>query len=197
MWICAWPNTSLSRCYTAKNTCFQCAFLQTSSPGCICASFSFCLKASSSSELAVFIVCWTKTLFTTFKTANPRTHLSTQCRFHVQTTQRLFGRILARTTFAQCSELFRCYLGNASALFGRGTRKGLKGNGALQESILACNRLPVDRWRAGALWSLPDRWRAGALWSHKRLFWVLSGNNGHLETNHLVITELQLHKPRS
>mmetsp|Transcript_98180 Transcript_98180/g.233670 ORF Transcript_98180/g.233670 Transcript_98180/m.233670 type:complete len:216 (-) Transcript_98180:607-1254(-) len=36
-------------------------------------SFCFCLKAISSSELAVFMVCCTNTAFTTFKTANPRT----------------------------------------------------------------------------------------------------------------------------
>mmetsp|Transcript_20124 Transcript_20124/g.47353 ORF Transcript_20124/g.47353 Transcript_20124/m.47353 type:complete len:207 (+) Transcript_20124:299-919(+) len=37
-------------------------------------SRSFCLKANSSSELAVFMVCCTKTALTTFKTANPKTH---------------------------------------------------------------------------------------------------------------------------
>ena len=39
-------------------------------------SFSFCLKAKSSSLLAVFIVCCTKTAFTTLRTAKPSTHLT-------------------------------------------------------------------------------------------------------------------------
>ena len=39
-------------------------------------SFSFCLNASSSSELAVFIVCWTKTALMIFKTAKPQIAMS-------------------------------------------------------------------------------------------------------------------------